>query len=408
MFLPDIAKHPVGSPALRRAFHQAFLVTSAVAIAWVTAVMLLPALAGSTLSAESGQADVWSTARLLVVAFALDGLAVVSLIQYLAHGSRMAYCSWVGASSMIIAQLFVTTPQALATAALVSAIAFFIVVSLPALLRVQPLLSATVVDNQPFRDTTLMPGVTIVVPCYNPGPTVIATLRQIHDCLAGSGIEPSIIAVTDGSTDGSGELIDAAHSPGRRTSSSSVNRGKGAALRTGLAEARTPIVGFIDADGDLPAQQLAVMVQIQQETGAHIVFGSKRHGDSTVHAARLRRLYSRSYQHLIRLLFQIDIADTQTGIKVCSAEMLSCVLPELKEDRFALDLELFVAARSMGFSTFVETPVTLVRQAGSTISLKAVVGLIVDTFRIFWRGEGHPALRPLLRRGGQTPPLSSD
>jgi len=91
---------------------------------------------------------------------------------------------------------------------------------------------------------------------------------------------------------------------------------------------------------------------------------------------------------LIRVLFQLDVRDTQTGIKLIHRRVLDAVLPSLREDGFALDLEMFIAARAAGFTNYVEIPVVLQRQATSTtstISTRAVRRMFGDTLRLFWR-----------------------
>ena len=101
----------------------------------------------------------------------------------------------------------------------------------------------------------------------------------------------------------------------------------------------------------------------------------------------LRSLYSRAFRVLVRRLFQLDISDTQTGVKIYTEPLVRTVLPVVEERGFALDLELFVAARANGFQQFVEMPVTLHRRGGSTISLSTVFEMLRDTAKIFWRAK---------------------
>jgi hypothetical protein len=61
------------------------------------------------------------------------------------------------------------------------------------------------------------------------------------------------------------------------------------------------------------------------------------------------------------------------------------VLPLLRESRFALDLELLVLARRLGYTHIVEAPVRIRERFGSTISLKAVWLLLVDTLALYVR-----------------------
>src|SRR5205814_2099678 len=98
-----------------------------------------------------------------------------------------------------------------------------------------------------------------------------------------------------------------------------------------------------------------------------------------------RRLYSWGYQQLIRVLFHLNIRDTQTGIKLVRREVLSEALPLMVEKRFAFDLELFVVARHLGYYRFFEAPVTIGERFSTTISPRAVRNTLLDTLGIFYR-----------------------
>ena len=94
---------------------------------------------------------------------------------------------------------------------------------------------------------------TVVVPYYNPGKLLVPTIERLLSVLDGSGATYEVIAVSDGSTDGSDREFDGSL-PGRPELTNVVlaqNQGKGAALRIGLAKGQGRYLGFIDADGDL-------------------------------------------------------------------------------------------------------------------------------------------------------------
>ena len=167
-------------------------------------------------------------------------------------------------------------------------------------------------------------------------------------------------------------------------------------------------LGFIDADGDISPELLAPFVSIMQSQKPDIIIGSKRHPDSSVHYPPLRRLYSWGYQHLIAVLFRLHVKDTQVGIKLVDRKVIADVLPLLRESRFALDLELLVLARRLGYTHIVEAPVRIRERFGSTVSLKAVVLLLGDTVGLFYRyAIGHEydaALATAAGRDRATPP----
>jgi glycosyltransferase involved in cell wall biosynthesis len=238
-------------------------------------------------------------------------------------------------------------------------------------------------------DITVLPDptldVSIVVPYYNPGRRLRATVEHMVRVLDASGMTFEIITVSDGSTDGSPFTLDGFPESVVRRISFDTNVGKGHALRVGLGMGRGRYLGFIDADGDISPEFLAPFVSIMQSEEPDIIIGSKRHPDSSVHYPPLRRLYSWGYQHLIHLLFRLHVKDTQVGIKLVSRRVVADVLPLLRESRFALDLELLVLARRLGYTRIVEAPVGIEQRFGSTISLTAVWHLLVDTLGLFIR-----------------------
>lgn len=225
----------------------------------------------------------------------------------------------------------------------------------------------------------------IVVPYYNPGPALAGNLRAIAAELQSTGLGFEVVAVSDGSTDGSAEDIEEVAGEHLRRLRLPAHVGKGEALRVGLREGRGRYVGFIDADGDIPFDLLGAFLEEMRTGTVDIVVGSKRHPASEVVYPPLRRLYSWAYQQLVRLLFRLDVRDTQTGIKILRRQVLESVLPQMVEKRFAFDLELLVVAKMAGYDRIAELPVRIGKRFGSTISPAAVVGIVVDTFAIWWR-----------------------
>jgi glycosyltransferase involved in cell wall biosynthesis len=227
--------------------------------------------------------------------------------------------------------------------------------------------------------------VTIVVPYYNPGDRLRRTVAHMVEVLDASAMSYEIIAVSDGSTDGSPFTLDGLHENVVRRMDFDTNVGKGHALREGLSVGRGRYLGFIDADGDISPELLAPFVSIMRVEAPDIIIGSKRHPQSTVQYPTLRRLYSWGYQTLIRLLFSLNVRDTQVGIKLVDRRVIADVLPLLQESRFALDLELLVLAQRLGYTRLVEAPIRIDERFGSTISLRAVWSLLVDTLGVFVR-----------------------
>ena len=242
--------------------------------------------------------------------------------------------------------------------------------------------------------------VSIVVPYYNPGPRLRRTVDQMVQVLQESEVSFEIIAVSDGSTDGSPMSLSGLPDDVVHNVVLERNGGKGQALQVGLALGRGRYLGFLDADGDLSPGLLAPFLTLMRLYEPDIILGSKRHPMSSVHYPPLRRVYSWGYQQLIRVLFRLKVRDTQVGIKLIDREVIAAVLPLLVERRFAFDLELLVVAHHLGYDRLFEAPVRIEERFTSSISIRAVFGMLADTLSIFIR------LRMLRFYDGKTiPPI---
>lgn len=240
-------------------------------------------------------------------------------------------------------------------------------------------------DGGITRDHTAQVELSVVVPFYNPGPALKRTVAELAELLRRERVPFEVIAVCDGSTDNSASSLFGIGSE-VTVLRQKRNQGKGAAVRRGFAHARGRWIGFIDADGDIAPKHVLQYFRIAQAGGFDVVYGDKRHQGSRNESTVLRRLVSLTFSGLVSTLFQIGVKDTQTGCKMFSRSALHQVLPHLRERRFALDLELFVAIKAVGLRNVVAVPVTVdVRVAGSTVSTRAMVHTFSDMLGIFGR-----------------------
>lgn len=225
----------------------------------------------------------------------------------------------------------------------------------------------------------------VVLPFYNPGAALRPNVQRLLEVATEAGLDFEVIAVSDGSTDGSEATIEGI-APNVRVVVSPVNLGKGAALHRGFALAHGRYVGFVDADGDIDPVHLIDYYRRAQAQGHDVVYASKRHADSQSASSPLRKVISYGFIAVVGSLFALGVSDTQTGCKLFRREPLAEVLPRLREQRFAFDLEFFVAARAAGLTRMAAAPVELkARMAGSTVGRAAIVRTLTDAITVLGR-----------------------
>lgn len=234
------------------------------------------------------------------------------------------------------------------------------------------------------RDASVL--LSIVVPVYNQGRSIAANLIAIRDRTAALPGASEVIAVSDGSVDETAAEILAARSDWLRVIHYDRNLGKGYAVKVGALAARGRWIAYVDADLDLDPSALPEFLAVAQDDDLDFAIGSKRHPDSVVHYPASRRVASWLYQQLVRLLMDLDVRDTQVGLKLFRREVADEVMPLLLTKRYAFDVELLAVARSFGFARVRELPITLdYRFTGSGVRSMAVVRALVDTAAVFYR-----------------------
>ena len=167
----------------------------------------------------------------------------------------------------------------------------------------------------------------VVVPAYQEGPRIYDNLHRLLDELDQLETEYEVVVVSDGNTDATASEAERVGSDRVKVLQYPVNRGKGFALSHGVNESTGQLVTFIDADMELNPAEIRTFIELLHERHADIVIGSKRHRLSRVHYPMFRRLQSFIYQLLIRILFDVGVRDTQTGLKLFRREVLADALP---------------------------------------------------------------------------------
>ncbi len=223
---------------------------------------------------------------------------------------------------------------------------------------------------------------TVLLPCYNKVDSIIEVLDNLSNLLNSQSIPFKIIVIDDGSVDGTTELLNLVSHDYLEQINLRRNFGKGYAIRTGLDKITTDLVAIFDADLDLnPVSLLEAYGLMIHSPDIDIVIGSKLHKDSKVFYPISRKVMSYFYQIFIKLLFSLNITDTQVGIKMFRTKAIKSISTKLSVNGFAIDLEILVLANNMGF-LIKEIPVTISHQFNSTVNFFSIAKIIQDTITL--------------------------
>lgn len=236
--------------------------------------------------------------------------------------------------------------------------------------------------------------ITTVMPAYNEGDRLSSFLREwAAEGVRHASVPVTAIVVDDGSrpeeeaqqrraADAASSALRAAGAPHRvEYVRAERNRGKGAAIRLGWSHAdpATEWLGFIDADGAVPASEYWRLADMLAATPADVVCGSRiRMAGRSVTRSLFRHLQGRTFATGVERLFRLGFYDTQCGLKFFRAARLRPLLPSLEEERWLLDIEILVRLVAEG-APCVEVPIDCHERGGSSL----VVG--VDPLRMAYR-----------------------
>jgi glycosyltransferase involved in cell wall biosynthesis len=157
------------------------------------------------------------------------------------------------------------------------------------------------------------PHVSLIVPCFNEQDAIVKTILELRAALRNLG-DYELIVIDDGSTDGTAAILKAEQlcDPSLRVISHALNRGYGAALKTGIRASRGELIVITDADGTYPNHRLPDLIQLAAH--ADMVVGA-RTGDEVTYPF-IRRVPKLFLQAYAKWIAQADIPDLNSGMRV--------------------------------------------------------------------------------------------
>lgn len=215
------------------------------------------------------------------------------------------------------------------------------------------------------------PRLSVIVPVYNEAGRLEASVRRLGAYLRARLPGSELLVVDDGSTDATPRLLAglARAVPGLVVHRLPANRGKGAAVRRGLALARGRVVVFTDCDLSTPPAEIPRAVR-WIEGGDAVAIGSRALPGSRLPVPQpwARRLAGRVFNLAVRVLLGLPYADTQCGFKAFDRATARALARDGRMDGFAFDVELLLLAKRRG-ARVREFPVTWRDRAQSKVRL---------------------------------------
>jgi dolichyl-phosphate beta-glucosyltransferase len=230
--------------------------------------------------------------------------------------------------------------------------------------------------------------ISVVIPAYNEAERLGSTLERTVDYLSRRGLSYEVLVVDDGSRDRTIQVAEAFADRGVRVIRHERNRGKGAAIKTGVLASRGAEVLLSDADASTPIEQLEKLQRKLPE--APVVLGSRAVAGADIrqHQPFYREVMGKTFNLIIRLAGVHGVNDTQCGFKLLQGEVAREIGAELTIEGFAYDVELVWLARRHGYRV-VEVGVIWVDSPDSRVDpVRSSLGMLRDLVRMRIRHSG--------------------
>ncbi|MBC7260032.1 MAG: glycosyltransferase family 2 protein [Chloroflexi bacterium] len=211
----------------------------------------------------------------------------------------------------------------------------------------------------------------VLIPAYNEAPTVEALIRRV----AAVDVDKEIIVVNDGSTDGTGEILDRLDIPGLRVIHHPKNQGKGAAIRTAIAAAQGDAIIIQDADLEYDPDDYHKLVDKMVAENAKVVYGVR----SLKGQKPFIRLGNQFLTWVTNLIYGSRIHDMETCYKLVDRHLMQSF--RIRCNRFDLEAEVTAKILKRGHHIY-EVPISYTPRQEKKLSP--------------WR-DGLPALWALIK-----------
>jgi glycosyltransferase involved in cell wall biosynthesis len=192
----------------------------------------------------------------------------------------------------------------------------------------------------------------VIIPVYNEAKTIEEIIRRVQ----ATGLVDEILAIDDGSTDGSRELLEKLNQDGKiKVVNHDHNQGKGSAVRTGIQNASGDLILIQDADLEYDPREYPNLLRPIQEGIADVVYGSRFLGAGRRPVLYWNMVANKILTFVTNILYNNILTDMETGYKLFRREVVQNML--LHAHGFEFEPE-FTAKILKGKVRIYEVPIT--------------------------------------------------
>lgn len=225
-------------------------------------------------------------------------------------------------------------------------------------------------------------SLSVVMPVFNEEVLVRSNIECLENVLSRSMPDHEIIAVNDGSTDGTAAILKkmSAEIKGLKVLTLSPNQGLGAAMAQGFSAASKELVLYTDIDKPVDYAEIAKAVELLEECGADMVFGARK---NKVYESFSRFLCSVIYNRLIRFIFKVKTREINFAFKLFTQASLQKI--HLKSKGSFAASELVIRAEASGGRIAYAEVDFFPRRTGRSrlFNLKAIARLLIEMIRCY-------------------------
>lgn len=231
-----------------------------------------------------------------------------------------------------------------------------------------------------------MKELTVVIPAYNEEKRIGKTLKQVGEYFAAQKTDVEVLIVVNNTTDRTVDIIKKLQNKYPFIKYTNIKKviGKGGALSVGFRKSTGKYVAFMDADGASSIAQLNKLYRkISENDNIDVVIASRYAKGARINDLPMsRRILSRLFNIVTRILFALPYEDTQCGLKIFKKEYAHSLSKMIISKKWTIDLNLLLLSKYLGLNV-VSVPIIWSEKGNSTLNVKkAFKEVAVELYRL--------------------------